>query len=289
MSQSATENPKETSYAYGKEYQLDQLAKHRLRDRNHWKPRISLAHQLIDKYVMSFLGNRQPAEINTLDVGCSIGTMAIEMALRGFKATGVDFDQSALDIAQRLAVEENVSVCFVQADIAELRMINTEKIDIAVCFDIFEHLHDDELGAMLQAIRRQLSAQGALIFYTFPLQFDYLFYSRDWLHWPLMLFKFLPTDMFDRTVRIYAGLIDVFLLLATGKSYRDSIKRHSHCNPTTKARLVDILQRAGFSIRFIESDNIFLQKPYVAHRFLKQPIAHRSLYGVACAAQNAST
>jgi hypothetical protein len=73
------------------------------------------------------------------------------------------------------------------------------------------------------------------------------------------------------------------LLLGTGQSYRDRIKRHSHCNPTTKVRLLDILQRAGFSIKYIESDNIVNYKSYIMNRFKKQPIAHRCLYGVAYA------
>jgi 2-polyprenyl-3-methyl-5-hydroxy-6-metoxy-1,4-benzoquinol methylase len=282
--QSESKSPKETSYAYGEKYQLEQVLKHRNRYENHWKPRIALAHYLIDNYVLPTLGRSAAEEVNTLDVGCSIGTMAIEMALRGFKATGIDFDASALNIARNLAAEENVNVEFKQADVVELRKIDTGSIDIAICFDIFEHLHDDELGAVLQGIRQQLSKQGALIFYTFPLQFDYLFFSRDWLHWPLLPFKWFPSAIFDRIVYAYAYLLDTLLILATGRSYRDSIKKHSHCNPTTMSRLADILQRAGFSIKFIESGNILQFKPYVLRRFKKHSIAHRSLYGVAYAA-----
>ncbi|MBM3349484.1 MAG: class I SAM-dependent methyltransferase [Betaproteobacteria bacterium] len=283
-SQSSIGIPKPTSYAYGEKYQLEQVVKHRSRADNHWRPRIALAHELIDRYVINSLGNPKPEEVETLDVGCSIGTMAIEMALRGFKATGVDFDAAALNIGRDLAVEEGVSVNFVRADIAELEIVRTRFIDIAICFDIFEHLHDDELGAMLQAIRRQLSKRGALIFYTFPLQFDYLFFSRNWLHWPLVPFKWLPSSIFDRIARAYAGLLDLYLLLVTGQSYRDSIKKHSHCNPTTKARLIDILERAGYLIKFIESGNVVNFKPHILQRFNRQPIAHRSLYGVAYAA-----
>lgn len=273
--------PKATSYEYGRQYQLEQAEKHRHRHENHWRPRIALAHTLIDRYVLPRLPGVPAGDIRTIDVGCSIGTMAIEMALRGFKSHGVDFDAAALEIARSLAREEHVSVEFFQCDVAELGTVTDTPFDIAVCFDIFEHLHDDELGAFLQFIRRRLSSRGALVFYTFPLQFDYLFFSRDPVHWPLMLVKWLPERWFERVVRAYAALIDACLLVATGKSYRERIAGLPHCNPTTKLRLQGILERAGFSIEVIETDNIYPFKRHVADRFRKHPIAHRNLYGVA--------
>ncbi len=275
------EFPKATSYEYGLAYQLEQAEKHRHRHENHWKPRIALAHTLIDRHVLPRLDGVAASDIKTLDVGCSIGTMAIEMALRGFTACGVDFDSSALDIARTLAHEERVNVQFFQCDVADLGTFSDTLFDIAICFDIFEHLHDDELGAFLQFVRRRLSSRGALVFYTFPLQFDYLFFSRDLLHWPLALVKWLPSRWFERVVRAYAAIIDACLLIGTGRSYKERIAGLPHCNPTTMARLRGILERAGFSIEFIETENIYPFKRYVADRFLKQPIAHRNLYGVA--------
>jgi 2-polyprenyl-3-methyl-5-hydroxy-6-metoxy-1,4-benzoquinol methylase len=272
--------PKATSFAYGSAYQREQVEKHRARASNHWKPRIALAHHLIDKYVLPRLGTRAPGTIQVLDVGCSIGTMAIEMALRGFTARGVDFDASALELARQLAAEEGVTVEFFQADVAEWRP-PIGGIDIALCFDIFEHLHDDELGALLQSLRRMLSDRGSLVFYTFPLQYDYLFFSRDVLHWPLLPLRWLSKAAFERVVRAYAAGCDVALLLSTGKTYKERIKSHSHCNPTTRSRLEDVLKRAGYSIACIETANLYPFKPHVARRFAGQPIADRHLYGVA--------
>ncbi len=278
-------SPKETSFEYGESYQLEQVEKHRERNSNHWKDRVGLAHSMIDKWVLPNLDASDPKNIRTLDVGCSIGTMAIEMAQRGFDSFGVDFDESALKLARMLADEENVSIEFFQCDVAELE--NKEKLfDIVLCFDIFEHLHDDELGSLLQSIKRQLSANGALLFYSFPLQYDYLFYSRDLLHWPLIPFKWLSTKGFERVVRFYASVLDAGLLLTTGKLYKDRIAKISHCNPTTKPRLEAILQRAGYSIEFFETDNIYPFKQKVKKRFSNQPVADRNLFGVAKLAPN---
>jgi len=281
------EVPKETSFAYGEAYQRSQAGKHRARATNHWQPRIALAHRMIDTFAMPRLKGRQPSEIRTLDVGCSTGTMAIEMAGRGFRATGVDFDASALTIARELADEEKLEVEWHLGDIAEWRGSETG-VDIALCFDIFEHLHDDELGSLLQSVRRQLSPDGALVFFTFPLQYDYLFFSRSWLRWPLRPFVWLSPAAFTRLGRAFAALLDVGLLLTTGQSYKDRVKRDPHCNTTTQARLTDILARAGFSIDFIETSTIYPFMPNIVKAFARQPMAHRCLYGVARSARSVS-
>jgi 2-polyprenyl-3-methyl-5-hydroxy-6-metoxy-1,4-benzoquinol methylase len=273
--------PKATSFGYGEAYQTEQVDKHRGRRDNHWKPRIALAHQLIDDYVLGRLGAPSSGAVAALDVGCSIGTMAIEMAARGFKSYGVDFDAAALQIARELAAEEGVSVEFFQGDVAAWRPDAGESLDIALCFDIFEHLHDDELGALLQTIRRHLRPRGAIVFHTFPQQYDYLFYSRDPISWPLTPFKWLPAAAFERVARAYAALADSALLLATGRTYKERIKAISHCNPTTRARLTDILERAGYRIGHIESKQLYPFKPHIMGRFSRHPIAHRNLYGVA--------
>lgn len=280
MSSASDTPPKPTSYEYGEAYQREQVEKHRNRRENHWKPRLALAHQLIDDFVLPRLGKAR-SDTTTLDVGCSIGTMAIEMSLRGFTSYGVDFDRTALSLARELAAEERAKVEFFEGDVAEWRPESLGSIDIALCFDIFEHLHDDEIGALLQTIRRKLNPNGALVFYTFPLQYDYLFFSRDWLHWPMWPFARLPPSVFERVVRAYAAILDAGLMLVSGSSYKERIRKLSHCNPTTKARLSGILERAGYSIVFMETRSIYPFKPHVLRRFEKQPIAHRNLFGVA--------
>jgi 2-polyprenyl-3-methyl-5-hydroxy-6-metoxy-1,4-benzoquinol methylase len=273
--------PKDTSYSYGEAYQREQVAKHRARRSNHWRARIELAHALVDRWAMPRLAGRPPGDIRVLDVGCSVGTMAIEFALRGFRSAGVDFDAAALALARQLSVEEGVTIEWFEGDVADWRSVAGHAPDVVLCFDIFEHLHDDELGSMLQSIRRQMAPAGTLVFYSFPLQFDYLFFSRAFLSWPLIPFRWLSPARFERLTRAYAALLDAGLLLATGKSYKDRIRRISHCNPTTRERLSDILRRAGFEIACIETANIYEDKPRLRRRFARQPAAHRQVYGAA--------
>jgi 2-polyprenyl-3-methyl-5-hydroxy-6-metoxy-1,4-benzoquinol methylase len=284
---SASEGVKSTSYEYGEAYQRLQADKYRDRHNNHWKYRIQLAHDLIDNYVLQRFAGRTPEGITVVDVGTSIGTFAIEFAKRGFNSIGLDFDAQALKIATELAREEGVEPTFIQADVADWPRA-LPQIDIAICFDIFEHLHDDELGAFLTAIRRNLSEHGCLVFHTFPTQYDYLLFYRSFLRIPLYPLALLAPRWFERALRAYAALFDVYLLLVRGVDYRDTIKTWSHCNPTTQSRLADILARAGYEILCLESAQLYPYMPNVVRRFRKQPIANRNLYGVAVPKQRAS-
>jgi len=276
-------NIKPTSFEYDLKYQQRQLEKYQNRTKNHFKDRIELAQRIVDQYVLPRLRDKQK-QITVVDIGCSIGTFAIEFARRGYRSYGIDFDSSALEIARQLAKEENVSAEFICDDITNLSD-NFSDIDIAICFDIFEHLHDDEIGSVLSSIKRQLSKQGCLVFHTFPTQYDYIFFSK--FRYPLIPFKYLASyKLFNLVVKIYSLLLDIGLLLMKSKTYKERIKKNSHCNPTTIERLKEILQRAGYEIIFIETSNIFkfenkpsrqkLQKLFSYH-----PISHRNIYGVA--------
>jgi SAM-dependent methyltransferase len=225
--------------------------------------------------------NLRPSDdIVVVDVGCAIGTFAIEFAKLGYRTYGIDFDRSAIDIAVQLAAAEKVSPEFVCGDISEWKA-QFPPIDIAICFDIFEHLHDDEIGAFLASIRRQLSANGALVFHTYPTQYDYVFHHKSYRSWPLLPLAVVSQSAFAKAVRVYTSLFDALLVLMTGDTYHERIKCKPHCNPTTKERLTDILNRAGYDVLVMKSANLYDGKSSLARRFDKQPITFRNLYGVA--------
>ncbi len=271
---------KSTSYEYGKTYQLKQAEKYRNRKSNHWRHRIALAQRLVEHHARPRLRGRSNSDIVIVDVGCSIGTFAIEFAKMGYRSYGIDFDDSALDIARHLAREENVSPEFIGGDISDWSK-KFPTIDIAICFDIFEHLHDDELGSFLSGIKRQLSKQGSLVFHTFPAQYSHIFFNnRSYVRYPLLPFRPLRPSKFSVIVKAYSSLLDIWLLLAKGVTYKESIKVSGHCNPTTAERLTDILRRADYEIIFIESSNLYDLKGSIQIQFPNQPIAHGNIYGV---------
>jgi len=272
--------PKETSYEYGLSYQLEQVEKHKNRYTNHWKERVNTAHRLVENYLKD-KDNIFKEKIKILDVGCSIGTIAIEMAAKGHEVYGVDFDEDAIKVGKKLCKEEGVDVNFIHSDVSSPNLLDKGPFDIALCFDIFEHLHDDELGAFLSHIKKSLKADGVLIFYSFPLQYDYIFYGRWYTRLPLRLLRWLPLKIFEKLVKSYAALLDSLLILFTGKSYQKRISKEAHCNPTTIERLSNILKRGGFTIENIDSGNIYPFQKHINQLFSKHPVANRQVWGLA--------
>lgn len=277
--------------AYGREYQLRQAAKYRDRANNHWKTRVELAVRLVAEHVTPRLGGRGPAGVRVVDVGCSIGTFAIEFAKRGYRAVGVDLDAEALEMARTLAAEEGANAEFVCADLADWNGggdgagdgAEDAGIDIAVAFDIFEHLHDDQMGALLATLRRRLLVRGgALVFHTFPTEFDYLFFENEGkLSRPLEAFVGEPPEVFERLTRAHALRIDMGRVERGGKTQREAIAGLEHCNPTTPGRLRAMLERAGYKILSLETGQLYPYVPGQIEKFRGQRIADRNLFGVA--------
>ena len=272
--------PKDALFDYGKNYQKDMVAKYRNRNNNHWKFRIELAFNLVDEYILPMYQRKPKKEIVVVDVGCSIGTFAIEFAKLGYNNYGIDFDSSAIDIAKQLANEEKVKPEFICGDIANWSKY-FPPIDVAICFDIFEHLHDDELGSFLSSIRKNLSDKGALIFHTFPTQYDHIFFGRYGINYSLFPFRNISQSRFNKIVKAYSCLYDALLLLITGKTYKERIEYSGHCNPTTGERLKKILNRSGYKIVVMKPTNLYNFKSAVQKHFCKQPITFRNLYGAA--------
>ncbi|MGD9638888.1 MAG: class I SAM-dependent methyltransferase [Alphaproteobacteria bacterium] len=270
---------KETSDLYGTSYQEQQAEKYRNRENNHWKARLDIADELYNKYVKPSFESKSNKDVVFVDIGCSIGTFAIEFAKKGLKTYGIDFDNSALEIARNLAKEENVSPTFVCGDVSNWSE-NFPEIDIAACFDIFEHLHDDELGSFLIAIKKNLSSRGCIIFNTFPAQYDYMFFDDSLFSKFFKVFKNLKPTKFSKLVRIMQALYDVYLLFSQGVTYQEKIKKAKHCNPTTKERLTDIFERSGYEIVFIDNSNLYNTEIEKQNIFKKQPITYRNIYGV---------
>ncbi len=273
--------PKETSYGYGEKYQLNQAEAYKLRKNNQWRFRIDLAIKLLTLYALPRFKEKPAKDLIIADFGCSIGTIAIEFAKRGYQVYGIDFDPAAIKVGEKLAKESGVNVNFMCEDITDLKK-TLPPIDIAVAFDIIEHLHDDELGAFLQSLKKHLSEKGCFIFHVYPTQYYYLFFGKKYLRYLLMPFKILPPSYFNRIVKAFALFIDVILLLTRGKTYGDLISKTGHCNPHTAERLGEIFKRLGYNLVFIETAEIypFLNKS-IQKQFSRQPITFRNLYGVA--------
>jgi 2-polyprenyl-3-methyl-5-hydroxy-6-metoxy-1,4-benzoquinol methylase len=286
---SAENAPKSTSFEYGQSYQAQMLDYYyqskEKNDNNTEYVRVELAKNLINKWVLPRFSPKKPSELTLVDIGCSVGLFAIEFSKMGYNAYGVDFDQAAIDLAKKLNLDDGGSAHFFKMDVSDWNLVNP--IDIALCFDIFEHLHDDELGAMLFGIKKKLSPNGCIVFHTLPLQYDYLFWnqSKMKIEFPfiLSLFKNRSPQKFSRLAIFYSMILDILYFIRFGAIHKELIKKDGHCNPLTQERLEDIFSRCGYKLIFLESgflgDSQFDKKQ--RDYFYKQSITHRSLRGIA--------
>jgi len=109
-----------------------------------------------------------------LDIGCGTGRHVIELARRGYSATGVDLSESMLARARQKAQQVGVEVEFIQADARMLPFINKFDLALMLCEGAFPLMETDEMNYMiLQSAANSLRKKGKLIFTTlnglFPL------------------------------------------------------------------------------------------------------------------------
>lgn len=101
-----------------------------------------------------------------LDLGCGVGTFALEAARRGAWAVGLDPAPEALEAARALAAAERVGgVRWVRAGAERVPFV-AGSFDLVVAADVTEHLDDATLAEALGEAARVLAAGGVLVLYT---------------------------------------------------------------------------------------------------------------------------
>src|SRR5262245_11208989 len=100
LTQDQSKSGKATSYSYGDAYQRQMLVYYRqlktASENSTVVETYRLVRELIDR-AHSMQGRRKQDTI-VVDVGCSVGTFAIECSKMGFRSFGVDFDKNAIDL-----------------------------------------------------------------------------------------------------------------------------------------------------------------------------------------------
>ena len=113
-------------------------------------PRYLLRRDLL----LSIFADLKPGHV--LEMGCGAGALLNELARRGFSALGVDFSQSARDLANAMNVG-NGRIHIASSTEAE----QEESFDYLCAFEVLEHIEDD-LGT-LRDWTRYLKPNGTLI------------------------------------------------------------------------------------------------------------------------------
>lgn len=94
-----------------------------------------------------------------LDLGCGNGRHAIYFTNMGFKASGVDISEQAIDWAKESAKRENLDIDFRTADISDLPY-EAGTFDVVVSHGVLDHVSSDVAQRAIQEVKRVLTPQG---------------------------------------------------------------------------------------------------------------------------------
>jgi cyclopropane fatty-acyl-phospholipid synthase-like methyltransferase len=115
----------------------------------------------LNQRIAFLLEKTQPdKELPILDMGCGNGRYSVALAKLGYRVVGVDFDETSIEEARKLALEQNVDVSFICSDINEAEL----KPDFGLVFSVqfFQHLRDNQRDVCLQRVRELLVSNGKL-------------------------------------------------------------------------------------------------------------------------------
>jgi|GEM_PF-1614558 len=240
--------------AYNQQYNMSNIRKFLFRRGNHWALKLERLQALIQK--LDLPGH------HLLDLGCSIGTHAVEFAGQGWEAEGVDLDASAIETAQRLASHLKLNIPYKVGDISVASLYPPETFDVVLAGDIVEHLPDHVLDQSLRNVKEWLRPGGYVIIHTVPTFFDYIFHKS--LLWILVApLAFLDDRPFTRLVRVY----DRWVRRIPGLVREDPVSKIVHCNLQEPAGLKRHVEQAGFEVIALQTE--ILEERFKSNR-LKQ-------------------
>jgi len=150
---------------------------------------------------------------SVLEIGCGTGRITIPIARAGVSIVGMDISRQMLEIANKKALAEGLSIPWIQADMRNF-IIKRKKFDLVIIpYRTFLHaLTVEEQKATLANIYRILKKGGRLIINFFVPDYDYIV-------------KGMPKEPIERKVDRKSGIVT--------KTYQDVVfDRYSQVNKT---------------------------------------------------------
>jgi SAM-dependent methyltransferase len=203
----------------------------------------------VEPHIPGFAEYDKWAGRGVLDLGCGIGTDAIEFARTGANVTALDVSERSINIAHRRADAEDVwdRILFINDNAERPGLLFFHEYDLVYSFGVIHHTPNPE--AILKNVRWLLRPGG---------EFRLMVYNR--LSWK------------------------VFWILATyGRGrfwrWRELVARHSEaqngCPITrtyTKSSIRKLLESNGFSVEDISVAHIFPYKvsDYIQHKYTRE-------------------
>ncbi len=237
-----------------------QLQKYTHSDRNFWRLKLQSIAELT--------GELQGQRI--LDLGCGVGTCAIEYGMRGNQTIGVDYTLPAVQAGQEMGRSKGLTeTTFCVGDVSTLPFID-QAFDGIIASDIFEHLIPEVLDRTVGECARVLKPGGRLYVMTWPTRYRYIFNSRVFLVCVAPVF-WLPRRWLKAYVRwLDRTIVQWYHRLRHGMTHDAYRLASIHPNPLTKEDLEALIRKHRFG-----SATIFLQELYGQEGRLRATIVNR--------------
>lgn len=220
----------------------------------HYFEQINFTNSYLIPYLDKHLPDFKSGSI--LEVGCAEGGFVKVLHDIGVDITGIELEQSRVDIANEKAPELNIK----QADITDPEIVNKlgKKYDLIVMRDVIEHIPDRD--AAFQNLYKLLK-DGGHLFITFPPRFSgFAGHQQN----GKSLFRYFP----------YVHFLPDALIRSIGKAFSESDELINHVIENYKIGL-SIKQFEHFtkkySFEFVQRD-LFLFRPIYKIRFGVNPL-----------------
>ncbi len=102
-----------------------------------------------------------------LDIGCSGGLHALELAKRGYFVTGIDVETSAISLARKRSRESKLDAVFFVADVEDCELSTFGKFDLVCSLgNVMSHVPKKTLPEVLRKVRSCMEDDGIFLFDT---------------------------------------------------------------------------------------------------------------------------
>jgi SAM-dependent methyltransferase len=100
-----------------------------------------------------------------LDIGCSGGLQALELAKRGYSVTGMDVESSAIEVARRRFTDGELKADFFVADLEKDELARLGRFGLVYSLgNVISHIPKRSLPAVLRKIMSCLEPDGIFLF-----------------------------------------------------------------------------------------------------------------------------
>lgn len=99
-----------------------------------------------------------------LDLGCGTGSMAEELAKRGYDMIGVDNAEDMLEIAMEKRMESGYDILYLLQDMREFELYGTVRGIVSVCDSVNYITEEDDLLEVFRLVNNYLDPMGVFIF-----------------------------------------------------------------------------------------------------------------------------